>query len=248
MRNHQTRADNSVRAKLSWQPTGRDQLWVVSTPVWYRIVGSIRLSDGAWNRRLTIRNSDIEAVGRQEVSTTFDNRSRVPIKVNMLVEGKELDWLWIGAQRRASTRSFEGQQWIVRTQSGARFLQRASTPRMFDDGHDRGARLRRWRPGNSGRPRSATRRLSLGDKVRVKFVNDSSQPVYIYKMKDGAWKYTKRIYAGRELSLEFEAGQHISLRHPWSGDEIEQFRAPSRNATHRIGRTADGRPGHPRRR
>ncbi|MGI9241811.1 MAG: hypothetical protein ACR2RV_13495 [Verrucomicrobiales bacterium] len=225
----------------------RDELWVVSNPVWYRIVGSISLADGAWNRRLVIRDSDMEAFGRRPVTTTFDNRTRVPVKVNMVVEGRELDWLWIGAESRASTPSFEGQRWVVRTQSGGKFLQRASTPRASATvrierrGYGAGGG---WpvRPPNAGYPPPPPER----GKVTVKFVNDSTQPVYIYKAKDGGWKYTKRIYPGRQYSLDFEVGQHVSIRHPWSGDEIERFRAPARNTTHRIGR--DERAGYPRRR
>ena len=227
--------------------SGRDELWVVSTPVWYRIVGSISLADGAWNRRLVIRNSDVEAIGRQPVTTTFDNRTRVPVKVNMLVEGKELDWMWIGAESRASTSSFEGQQWVVRTQSDARFLRRASTPRgsatvTIDRRGYGGGGGRPVRPPDASYPPPEPERK----KVTIKFINDSTQPVYIYKAKNGEWKYTKRIYPGREFPLEFEIGQHISIRHPWSGDEIDQFRAPHRNSTHRIGRDRDDRSGPPR--
>ena len=226
-------------------PTRRDDQWVVSTPVWYRLVGSIKLSDGGWSRRLVIRNSDVEAIGRQPVTTTFDNRSRVPIKVNIVVEGKELDWMWIGAQSRASTASFEGQEWVVRTQTDGRFLQRARTPRgsatVTIERRGSGGGAGQGRPPAIGYPPPAER-----NKVRVNFINDSSQPVYIYKAKDGEWKYTKRIYPGKDYPLEFEIGQHISIRHPWSGDEIERFRAPTRDTTHRIGR--DREPDRPRRR
>jgi hypothetical protein len=226
--------------------TTRDDRWVVSTPVWNRLVGTIRPGDGGWNRRLVIRNSDVNALGRQPVRTTFDNRSRIPIKVHIVVDGTELDWLWIGAGSSTWTTSFEGQEWVARAQSDGRFLQRAYPQRRPSTVTIVGRRPGGGAGGGHGRPPGIDYPPPVPDqvnKVNVKFINETSQPVYIYKAKDGEWKYNKRIYAGREYVLEFEVGQPISIRHPWSGDEIERLHAPSRDTTHRIGKgRGKGRP------
>ena len=71
-------------------------------------------------------------------------------------------------------------------------------------------------------------------KVKIRVYNDTPEMIYVYKRKDDGWKYTKRINAGRYYNLEFYQGQQVSIRHPRSKREIEQFAAPSRSGSVRI--------------
>ena len=288
--------------------SNRGEQFVVTSPTWYRVIASVKGGEASRFRPLVIRNSHLNAIGPQRLSTTFANRSGIPVMVRLLVDGEELDWTSVGVGRTAPVSSFARMEWVARATPSGKFIQRGAIPPRSStividpprfggggywpdpDGPPEvelairnttphtlaiykrtrfgGRRVETVRPGRVVRVRTEPGevwriedtvtyevlktyvvpddnprcQITISElnppqaprRVRINFRNQTPEIVFIYRKKDGTWKYAKRIYPNREYPLEFDIGQGISIRDPRTGRELDRLNAPSRDQTVRI--------------
>ena len=108
--------------------SNRGEQFVVTSPTWYRVVASVKGGEAPRFRPLVIRNSHLNAIGTQRLSTTFANRSGIPVMVRLLVDGEELDWTSVGVGRTAPVSSFARMEWVARATPSGKFIQRGAIP------------------------------------------------------------------------------------------------------------------------
>lgn len=183
-------------------PSQADEQWVVTTPVWYRLVSSIRTSERGPNR-LVIRDSELRAIGGAVVNTTFVNRSGSNVKVKIIVDGIELDWLWIKHSQSSRTLSFPRQNWVVRDQDTGKLLQRATTPSKsstiaIGPGHS---------AERGGSQRDRGDRHDRDHSVELTITNRSTHMIAVYRKTTFGSRKVGSIASGRSVKIDTNPGE-----------------------------------------
>ena len=196
-------------------PSRNGDLWIVSTPVWYRPVSSLQVS-GRYGRRLVVRDSDLRAIGTKDRITGFANRSGRDVMVRAVIAGKERDWVSIKRGRTILKTSFAGQDWVIREQSSGRFIQRSTTP-------DRRSTITIEPPrtggghGHGGAPH---------DLVVLTITNTTPNEVALYKKTRFGSRLAGTIAPRRSTRFEAEPGETWRVEDPESGRVLRTIIVP----------------------